>query len=375
MQAFFRPDTAVVSRRLALAGIGSSVIGVLVRDKSLGQEPPTTDCPVCFGRGRLPLKDARPFTWLEPAGTPKWDAVVDEQICPHCQTVTNPEALVQEAEQLFLAALKSHRRWEELTGWKLTCAVTRHATLHSQLSVPQTRAAASALETLTLHLKRLTGSLGLTTTSPVTLELVLLLERSSWDAFRKVMETRFTQEQLGESWGPARELNAYDHFSVPHLYETHQTIRSRPPSCGVTFIVARRQLNRATDWKAPFWLAEGFAAYGDYLVHKSNRWFTTYAGERVPPGDWMAGSRKLVGESQHRDWTKFMRRDLRDWELGDHYQSMSMAAFLLASEPSKFLTFLRQLGAGVGQTQALESVFQCGLADVEERWVRWLLKK
>lgn len=334
-----------------------------------------SDCPLCGGLGRVPLRDARAFAWVEPTAKPQWDALVGEQLCSQCQSSTNPNVLAEEARQQFEAALESHRRWEERTGWRLTCAITRHATLHSQLSVPQTRMAALALETLTLHLTRATSSLGLATTRPDTFELMLLLEKSSWDAFRKVMEGLFTPEQLGESWAPARELSAYDHFSVPHLYETHQTIRARPPSCGATFIVARRQLQRAADWKAPFWLAEGFSAYGDYLVHRQNRWYTTYAGEVVPPGDWIASSRKLVADSRQRDWAEFLGRELRDWEPGDHVQSMSMAAFLLESEPAKFLDYLRRLGAGELQAEALESALKCGLAELEDRWVRWLLKK
>jgi hypothetical protein len=127
--------------------------------------------------------------------------------------------------------------------------------------------------------------------------------------------------------------------------------------------------------KAPFWLAEGFSAYGDYVVHKTNRWYTTYAGETVPLGDWMVSIRKLAAGSQQRDWVEFFGRELRDWEPRDHYQSMSMVAFLLESEPARFLDCLRRLRIGEEQKLALENAFQCTVAEHEERWVRWLLNK
>jgi hypothetical protein len=226
-----------------------------------------------------------------------------------------------------------------------------------------------------LHLKRVTDSLALATTRPDTLQFMLLLEKPAWDAFRKVMEQQYGPEQLGESWPAARDLNAYDHWAMPHLYETPQTMRKRPPSCGVTFITARRQLNRATDWKAPFWLAEGFAAHGDYCVHKVNRWYTTYSGEAAPPGDWMAASRNLAAEATYREWGELLQLHLRDWEPRDHVQTMSMAAFLLESEPASFLAYVRQLAHGEDSQAALERAYRGPSSELEARWLRWLLAK
>ena len=365
---------AIISRRSALAGS----LGILLHAHSAGKEPPTSlvpDCPRCGGFGRIPLKDARPWIWIEPAAAPKWDSIIGEQPCPICQSDTTAAKIAQELQECFETAQENHRRWEQRTGWKLTLAITRHATLHSQLTTAQTRAAATALEALTMHLKRLTGSLALATTRPDTLELMLLLEKSSWDAFRNVLEGLYTREQLGEAWAPVRDLNAYDHPAIPHLYETPQTIRIRPPSCGATFIVARRQLNLAAGSSAPFWLAEGFAAYGDYIVHKLNRWYTTYAGESVPPGDWMASAKQLAADSMHRDWSDFFRRELRDWEPRDHFQSMAVVAFLLESEPARFLDYLRRLKSGDQPPLALESAYSAPIKDLEDRWLRWILAR
>jgi hypothetical protein len=362
---------ACFTRRTGLLG----AFAMAAAARTSRSQAPTSSCPRCHGLGRLPLKDARPWVWLEPAATPKWDSIIDEQPCPACQTNSEKTTFASELQGQFETAQENHRRWETRTDWKLTLAVTRHATLHSQLTTAQTRNAAAALETLTLHLKRVTGSLALAATRPDTLELMLLLERPSWDKFRVCMESLYTREQLGESWAPARDLNAYDHFAIPHFYETRETIRARPPSCAVTFIVARRQLHQAAGGNAPFWLTEGFAAYGDYVVHKVNRWYTTYAGKSVAPGDWMKNARKRAADTQHRDWPDMLRRELRDWTDRDHYQTMSMAAFLLESEPAKFIDYLHRLATAQDSTPALETAYSATLADLESRWLRWLLAR
>jgi hypothetical protein len=201
---------------------------------------------------------------------------------------------------------------------------------------------------------------------------MLLWEKASWEAFRKVMESMYSLNQLGSNWTSAREFNAFDHVDVPHTYETPQTIKSRPPSCGAVFITARRQLQLATGWRAPFWLAEGFAAYGDNVVHKMNRWFTVYQPRQMPVGDWMVEARKLVAEKNQRPWKAMSKRELIDWEVPDHIQTMSMAAFLFESEPAKFLGYLRRLRSGEQELTALEEAYGLPLDEIEQRWARWV---
>jgi hypothetical protein len=306
---------------------------------------------------------------------PKWDVAVGERLCPVCQAAGDSAAIAAELKEHFEAAIEANRQWEEQTGWKLACVVTRHAAVHTQLSSAQTRAVGQALETLTLQLQRITSSLILTPTRPGTLGLVLLWEKSSWDKFRKVMERLYTPQELGDDWVPARDYNAYDHFVTPHVYETPQTIRTRPPTCGATFIVARRQLQTATDRRAPFWLLEGFAAYGDHAVHKVNRWFTVYDVKQVPVGDWLAEARKLAADSRLRPWKEMVQRELRDWEPEDHFQTMAMATYLLEAEPAKFLDLVRRLRSGDQDVAALEDAYRVTQGELEQRFTRWLLAR
>jgi hypothetical protein len=189
------------------------------------------------------------------------------------------------------------------------------------------------------------------------------------------MESMYSQNQLGPNWISAHEMNAFDHVDVPHTYETPQSIKTRPPSCGAVFITARRQLQIAADRRAPFWLAEGFAAYGDNVVHKLNRWFTVYQPRQMPVGDWMIEARKLVGEKKQRPWKAMFKRELIDWETPDHIQTMSMAAFLFESEPAKFLAYLKRLRRDEEPLEALEGAYNASLDDLEARWARWAAGK
>jgi hypothetical protein len=54
---------------------------------------------------------------------------------------------------------------------------------------------------------------------------------------------------------------------------------------------------------------------------------------------------------------------------------MSMAAFLLESEPARFLDFVRRLAGGEKDTDAVASAYHASLDDLAERWSRWLLAR
>ena len=366
-----------VTRRTFLAAVGTGIVVSphLVGKAAAEATPADPDCAQCGGLGRVPLKDAKPFLWISGTPLPKPETAVGEQFCPTCRTSADARVLAAEKKEQMESALEKQKIWQERTGFKLVSVVTRHATVHTQYTPAHARSVGQAIESLTLHLKKVTGTLQLATTRPDTLELMLLSEKSAWEQFRKVMEELYTPIQLGESWTTARQYNAYDHFITPHMYETTHSIRSRPPACGIVFMVTRRQLSLASNWTVPFWLAEGFAAYGDYVVHKVNRWFTVYQVKQVPVGDWMAEARKLAAEARHRPWTEMLKRELREWEAADHVQTMAMAGFLLESDPTKFLDLLKRLKTGDQQVAALEDSYRVNLDELEQRWVRWMLAR
>ena len=363
-----------LTRRGLLKGAASACSGLSIATLfRQGQAaPPDPDCIRCRGIGRIPIADAKPFVWLKGTPLPKLESAVGEEYCPNCQGGADSRELVSELKRQIDGAIAANKLWEERTGWKLACVVTRNAAVHTQLTTTQARPIGNAIETLLGSLKRGTNSLELASTRPDEYGLVLLSEKASWDAFRKVMESQYSLAQLGESWVSARDYNAFDHYAVPHWYETSQTMRARPPACGAVFLVGRRQLQLATDWHAPFWLTEGFAAYGDNLVHKLNRWYSVYLPKQIPAGDWFGEGRKLLAESRQIAWNVLMKRPLRDWQATEHVQTMTMAAFLFEAEPGKFLNYLRRLKRREEELPALTDAYQASLEELEERWARWL---
>src|SRR5262249_25775258 len=108
------------------------------------------DCPRCGGVERGPLKEAQPLRWVEGGLPPKSEAAIGEEACPMCsdRTTLNRAALITEAKERIDKALANHTQWEDRTGWKLLCVITRHATLHTQLNAAQAKSAGTALETL-----------------------------------------------------------------------------------------------------------------------------------------------------------------------------------------------------------------------------------
>jgi hypothetical protein len=363
------------SRRKFLTSIAAGCAAYSsVARRSAGAEP-DPDCPRCGGVGRVPVRDAKPLVWLKGTPHPKWETAIGEQPCPVCQAGVTLAAIAADFKEAVNTALEKNKQWEERTGWRLACIITRHAVVHTQLTTALARTVGNALEMITLHLKRITDSLAMTPTRPDTLELVMLWEKSSWDQFRKVMESLYTIEQLGESWYSAQSLAAYDHVQVPHLYDTPQTLRSRPPSCGAVFLAARRQVRVASDWKAPFWLYEGFGAYGDNVVHKLNRWYVVYAMDEVPVSDWLADAGKLASRSKLRPWAEMIQRELRDWTPDDHMQTAAMAAFLFESDPAKFLNFVGRLRRGEPEVPAVEAAYGTKLDELDAKFSRWIIAR
>lgn len=356
-----------------LGGVWSGRFRAAVADEDVPPVPSLSDCPRCGGLGRIPQENLKPFVWISGQPLPRPETFLDERDCPVCSggQPLDTERARQQLEQ----AQQRNQLWSERTGWRVTSVVTRHAAVHGQLSTSQARSIGQALETLTLHLKAVTGTCVLTPTRPASFELFFLWERSGWDHFRRVLEKLFTLEQLGPEWAPARDYNAYDHVAIPHWYETPQSVRGRPPSCGAVFLVARRQLILATANFAPFWLREGFAAYGDYRCHGSNRWYSVYDVRRLPVGDWMAEARRAAAENRLRAWDEVLRRELRDWEWLDHVQTLAMTAFLLESEPARFLQLVRRLRAGEPLEPALATAYQRSLDQLAQQCSRWLLAR
>jgi hypothetical protein len=129
-----------------------------------------------------------------------------------------------------------------------------------------------------------------------------------------------------------------------------------------------------TNYKAPRWLAEGYAEYSEYVGLKTNLWHTVYNQNPGPtPGDWVGQVRQLAAGGQLRPWAEQMTRDLQDWDVRDYLQTFGMVTFLIQSEPKKFLKYTRNLRAGQEDAKALEEAYGKTIEKLEPECAKWII--
>ncbi|WP_425615600.1 hypothetical protein NA78x_005525 [Anatilimnocola sp. NA78] len=337
------------------------------------QEAPKNDCPDCGGLGFLPLKNRRPYFHVEGQPAPKAADAVPHRFCPKCQANRNQQELVDEQTARLKTARDSHQKWEKETNLQLTRVETRHVVVHTQMPSPECVKMAQGFENLVGHLQNLTGSMELTCTRPESYEQMCFVGSEPYEHFRSVMEKLYSLEERGPSWSVGRGLVAFDHTLMAFFYETPQTMKLRPPVHGVCFMGGRKQLNVATNYRAPRWLSEGFAEYCEFAALKKNLWRSVYNQNEGPkPGDWVSQLRELFAANRLRPWVEQTIRQLEDWDARDYLQSFGMVAFLLQTEPKKFLRCTRQLKAGVVAEKALEEAYETSIAKLDTEFGRWL---
>jgi hypothetical protein len=355
-------------------------------------------CAKCRGTGLVPLTKPKPFVFVEGAGPFRPTDAVHAQSCPTCFPM--PEGgkagkppkgdraprgdkarkadegpLAEEAAEQHEAMTIKHKEWEDKTKWKLVLVQTRHVSIHTLHQPIQARNIGLAVEAFTIHLQKTTGSLELTPTRPGTYQQMLLIGEPAWAKFRTVMESLYTQEQLGQPWQPARQFTAYDFPDIPHAYIQPERIRELPPEYQAVKFAATRQMMLATNWKAPDWLWEGLGAYGQQAALGDVRISTVYSSDKGPKAIYSFRDAKQQAVARKlRPWPDMIQRELRDYEGADYFQSMGMVAFLLDSEPAKFLEFLRLLKAGTECQPALEEAYGKDLATIGQASAKWLAR-
>lgn len=361
-------------RRRFLAATAAVATGLCVAPREANAEV-DSDCPKCRGTGLVPLSKPKPFAFVEGSGPFQAKDAVHAEPCPTCRPKADRAPLIDQAAEEHEAAGLLHREWEERLDGRLVHVETRHVSIHTQHQPAQARRIGLAVEAFTLHLQKTTGSLELTRTRPGTYQQMLLLGEPAWLKFRTVLESIYTQEQLGQPWLPARQFTAYDFPDIPHSYIQPERIRELPPEYQAVKFAATRQMMLATNWKAPEWLWEGLGAYGQQAALNDVRISTVYSSDKGPKGVYsFRDAKQQASQRKLRPWDDMIGRELRDFEAGDYFQSLGMVAFLLDSEPGKFLSFLRLLKAGTFCQPALEESYGKDLAALQAASVKWLAR-
>jgi hypothetical protein len=373
---------------LATCGITAVSTMALPRRAAADVDP---GCAKCRGTGLVPLTKPKPFVYVEGGGPFRPADAVHAQPCPTCfpmpegakaeqapkgkAFLAEKSPLAEEAAEQYEAMAIKHKEWEEKTKWKLVLVQTRHVSIHTQHQPIQARSIGMAVEAFTIHLQKKIGSLELTPTRPGTYQQMLLLGEPAWLKFRTVLESIYTQEQLGQPWQPARQFTAYDFPDIPHSYLQPERIRELPPEYQAVKFAATRQMMLASNWKAPEWLWEGLGAYGQQAALGDVRISTVYSSDKGPKAVYsFRDAKQQAAARKLRPWPDMIGRELRDFEAGDYFQSMGMVAFLLDSEPVKFLEFLRLIKAEKECQSALEEAYGKDMNAISQASAKWLVR-
>lgn len=362
------------NRRIFLAATGMTAASAIAFPRRAAADIDPA-CPKCRGTGLVPLTKPKPFAFVEGAGPFQAKDAVHAEPCPTCQPKADRTPLVEQATEQHETTSLKHREWEEHLDGRLVHVETRHVSIHTQHQPAQARRIGMAVEAFTIHLQKTTGSLELTSTRPSTYQQMLLLGEPAWTKFRTVMETLYTQEQLGQPWLPARQFMAYDFPDIPHAYIQPERLRELPPEYQAVKFAATRQMMLATNWKAPEWLWEGLGAYGQQAALGDVRISTVYSSEKGPKAVYsFRDARQQASQRKLRPWPDMLQRELRDFEAADYFQSLGMVSFLLDSEPARFLDFLRLLKSGTFCQPALEEAYGKDLAGLQLANAKWLAR-
>lgn len=355
---------------LKIAAASALVVG----SSQLFAQAPANPCEECAGLGFLPLKNRKPYYHIEGQAAPKAADAVPHRFCPKCQPDKKDQDLVDEQTARFKTAADGHKQWERETGFQFARIETRHVTVHAQMPMPECIQMGQGFENYAAYVQNLTGTMELTQTRPENYEIVCLLGQENYEKFRTILEKLWTVEERGPSWSQSRGIAAFDHQKLPFFYESLQTMKQRPPAHGVCFMGGRRQLYVATNYRATRWLAEGYAEFSEFVGMKKNLWRTIYNQNPGPePGDWVSQVRQLAATKQLRPWQEQMKRDLTDWDARDYLQTFGMVAFLIQTEPKKFLSLTRKLRSAIEEQAALEEAYEKPLAKLEADCSKWVL--
>jgi hypothetical protein len=153
-----------------------------------------------------------------------------------------------------------------------------------------------------------------------------------------------------------------------------QLEQAPPPAHLAVSLTASQQIALATGHRAPAWLQQGFCSYCEYAVLRKN---LVHAIDYLIPEvqlnpDWWVAMQQLAAVNRLRPWDNLFGRELRDYTTPDYVTTFSTVAFLLRSQPQKFLDFARALSGGQEAPAALAASYGKPAEQLQAAWLQWL---
>jgi len=228
-----------------------------------------------------------------------------------------------------------------------------------------------ALEMMTQHLQALTKSMELTLTRPDDYEMIIIWEKQNYARFLALMEPEW-MPKVGNNWSILKQVSGSTIGNVSFFRQLQAG--SPPPAHGAVNAAGRQQIVRATGGRAPVWLREGFASYCENAVLKKNLVHSIdyeIAKLQLNP-DWSIEMRRLAAFNKLQSWKNMFILELRDYQAPEYVTSFSMVAYLILSEPVKFLDLARAIGQGKESEAALTEVYGKSVDRLQAAWLHWL---
>ncbi|MEQ8789661.1 MAG: SHD1 domain-containing protein [Pirellulaceae bacterium] len=330
--------------------------------------PPNPNCPVCRGIGLVPLERFAAYAHIEGQPKPKATESVCGQYCPKCQDGKDPAALLEIETMRLATAPERHEEWERRLQMKLTRIETHSLVIHAEVTLPEARRVALALEALTHHLQQLTGDLALTPRRPATDDLFLFIGKPG---HKRLLEVLKEEERYSHIvWDLFERLSG---GTIDHISFVHRSSTGTPLENTAIHTSAYRQIQVASGSKGRAWLYNGFASYCEFAILRQNlihaidpQSTTVRLGQ-----NWDTVLRQLARMGMLRSWEEMFKQDLAVFEPIHYLEAKSMVQFLLA-EPDKFLDYLDRVAGGADDATALEGAYGKTAKELEADWRRWL---
>jgi len=321
------------------------------------------------GLGILPLEKPAPFVHVEGMPAPKPEDCVRSR---WADPDKDPQRLIDAEAQRLLTAGERHKELEQKFAPGLVRVETHHVVVHAQFAPAEAQKIGLSLEALKVHLHTLTGSMLLTPLRPDGDELIIAADKPSYLRLLKVMEAE-NAGNLGDSWHlmPQVAGGTVGRSSVTFV----QPQPELTPHMAVAMI-AGRSIAVASKGRAPYWLRTGFSAYGENIVFGKNLTSSVkyQLNERPLDDDWALAAKRLAAAGVLKPWNDIMGLDLQDYGPVDHVQSYAMTAFLLQSDPQKFLDMTELMAGGTEPAAAIAKAYGKPIEELQQVWLQWLVR-
>ncbi len=320
-------------------------------------------CTQCLGTGFLP---SAPKAYVHLPNEPLIAAnAIPWKHCSKCGASRDAKELLETEANRLSKSTDQYKNWEQRLGMKFLPVDTHHATIYSQLPLPQAKAVGDALEQLTAHLQTVTKVTLLTGARPDSQEIFLLSDNGNFTKFIDVM----TAGRPAEEIALAKKCTSITNAKVAVMF-----FNPTPNEDKAVFALAKMMILEAFGTaRAPDWLVEGFSSYCENAVTKKNLCYSIqYEFNQVKFGqNWNADVAKLARDGQLRKWDEIFVLSMIGLKAREYITCYSMVGFLMKLDGAKFARMVVNIRDGMDSQKAMEKAYGRSVGELQGLWAAW----